>query len=200
MQLISKFNRGICFLLCVIDIYSKYSRIVPLKDKNGITNAFQKMLNESKHKRNKIWVDKGNEFYKRSMKSWLEKNDIEMCSTHLEGKSVVAERFIRTLKNKIYIESSKEVNYQDPKFKIGHNVRISKYKNVFAKGYTPNLSEEVFVIKKVKNTVPWKYVISDLKDKEIVETFYEKEFQKTNQKDFRVEKVIRRKGYKLYVK
>ena len=119
-----------------------------------------------------------------------------MYSMHNEGKSVVDERFIRTLKTKIYkymtsisknvyidnlddivnkynntyystikikpvdvkpstyIESSKEINYQDPKFKIGDIVRISKYKNIFAKGYVPNWSEEVFVIKKVKHTVP----------------------------------------------
>ena len=75
-----------------------------MKDKKGITitNAFQKSLKESNHKPNKIWVDKGSEFYNRSMKSWLEKNDMEMYSTHKEGKSVVDERFFRTLKNKIY--------------------------------------------------------------------------------------------------
>ena len=124
------------------------------------------------------------------MKSWLEKNDIEMYSAHNEGKSVVAEKFIRTIKNKIYrhmtsvskivyigklndilneynntkhrttkmkpidvkdntyIDFGKEVNDNDPKFKVGDHVRISKYKNIFAKGYTPNWSEEVFVIKK----------------------------------------------------
>ena len=71
---------------------------------------------------------------------------------------------------------------------------------MFAKGYVPNWSEDVFLIKKVKNTVPWTYAISDLKGEEIVKTFYEKEFQITNQKGFRVEKVIKRKGNKLYVK
>ena len=138
------------------------------------------------------------------MKSWLEENDIEMYSTQNEGKPVVAERFIRTLKNKIYkyrtslsknvcidklddivdkynntyhstikikpvdvksntyIESSKEINNKNPKFEIGDIVRISRYKNIFAKSYTPNWSEEVFVIKKVKNTVPWTYFIYDL--------------------------------------
>ena len=104
MLLISKFNKGITFLLCVIDIYSKYAWVFPLKDKKGVTivNAFQKILGDSKRKTNKIWVDKGSEFYNRSMESWLEKNDIEMYSTHNEGKSAVAERFIRTLRNKIY--------------------------------------------------------------------------------------------------
>ena len=99
-----------------------------------------------------------------------------------------------------YIDSKKEVNDKDPKFKVGDHVRISKYKNIFAKGYTPNWSEEVFVIKKVKNTVPWTYVINDLNGEEITGTFYEKELQKTNQKEFRIEKVIKRKGDKLYVK
>ena len=164
-----------------------------------------------------------------------------MYSTFNEGKSVVAERFIKTLKNKIYkhmttigknvyfndlddivkrynntvhssikmkpkdvtdnnfIEYSEESN-KDPKFKVGDHVRISKYKNVFAKGYTPNWSEEVFVINKVQNTVSWTYLINDLNGGEIKGSFYEKELQKTDQKEFRIEKVIKRKGNKLYVK
>ena len=103
MQLLSNFNKGNHFLVCVTDIF-KYAWVIPLKDKEGtaLTNAFQKILGESNCKLNNIWVDKGSEFEKKSMKSWLEKNDIEMCLTHNEGKSVVAERFIRTLKNKIY--------------------------------------------------------------------------------------------------
>ena len=102
--LISKFNKGIRFLLCVIDIFSKNAWVVPLKDKKGviIVNAFQKVLDDSKRKPNKISVDKGSEFYNRSMKSWSKKNYIEMYSTHNEGRSVVAERFIRTLKTKNY--------------------------------------------------------------------------------------------------
>ena len=104
MQLISKFNKGFRFLLCLIDIYRKYSWVIPLKDKKGITitNAFQRILDQSNGKLNKLWIEKGSEFYKRPMKPWIEKNDVDMCSTHNEEKSVVAERFIRTLKNKIY--------------------------------------------------------------------------------------------------
>ena len=170
-----------------------------------------------------------------------------MYSTHNERKSVVAERFIRTLKNKIYkymtsiskngyidklddivneynntyhrvikmkpidvkdntyINTDKEVNDKGEvndkdNNKVGDHVRISKYKNVFAKGYTPNWSEEVFVIKEIKNTVAWSYVINDLNGEEIIGTFYEKELRKTNQEEFRIEKVIKRKGDKTYGK
>ena len=99
MQLISKFNKGFRFLLCVIYIFSKYAWVVPLKDEKGasIVNAFQKVLDKSKRKPNNIWVDKGSEFYNSSFKTWLKDNDIEMYSTYNEGKSVVAERFISTL-------------------------------------------------------------------------------------------------------
>ena len=104
------------------------------------------------------------------------------------------------VKDNAYIDFGKEVNDKDPKFKFGNHVRISKYKNLFAKGYMPNWSEEVFIISKIKNTVPWTNVINDLNDEEIIGTFYEKELQKTNQKEFRIEKVIKKKGDKLYVK
>ena len=98
------------------------------------------------------------------------------------------------------INFEKEVNYKDSKLKVGDYVRISKYKNIFDKGYMPNWSEEVFISSKIKNTVPWTYVINDLNGEEIIGSFYEKELQKTNQKEFRVEKVIKRKGDKWYVK
>ena len=241
MQLLSKYNKEIRFLLCVIDIFSKYAWVAPLKDKKAITivKAFQSILKQSNRKPNKIWVDKGSEFYNAYFKKWLRDNDLVMYSTHNERKSVVTERFIRTLKSKIYkymtsisknvyinklddivneynntyhttikmmpkdntyMNTDKEINNKDPKFKVGYRVRISKYKNIFAKGYMPNWSEEVFVIKKVKNTVPWTYVINDLNGEEIIGTFYEKELQKPNQEEFRIEKVIKRKGNKIYVK
>ena len=145
-----------------------------------------------------------------------------MYLIHNEGKSIVGERFIRTLKNKLYkymtaisknvyidklddivneynytyhrtikikpvdvkdntyIDFEKEVNNKGPKFKVDDYVRISKYKNIFAKGYMPNWSEEVFIISKIKNTVPWTYLINDLNGEEIIGSFYEKELQKTN--------------------
>ena len=91
-------------------------------------------------------------------------------------------------------------NKKNPKFKVGDNLRTSKYKNIFAKGYAPNWSEEVFIINKIKNTVPWTYTISDLNGEEITGSFYEKELQETSQKEFRIEKVLKRKGDKLYIK
>ena len=245
MQLLSRHNKGIRFLLCDIDIFSKYAWVVLLKDKKGISivKAFQSILKQSNSRKpNKIWVDKGSEFYNVSFKKWLQDNDIVMYSTNNEGKYVVAERFIRTLKSKIYkymtsisknvyidklddivdeynntyhttikmkpidvkdntyINIDKEINNKDPKFKVGDRVSVSKYKNIFGKGYASNWSEEVFVYKKVKNTVPWTYVIKDLNGQEIIGTFYKKEWQKTNQEEFRIEKVIKRKGNKIYVK
>ena len=104
------------------------------------------------------------------------------------------------VKSNTYIDSSKEINDKNPKFKNGDNVRISKYKNVFAKGCTLSWSEVLFVIKKVKNTVPWIYVINDLNGEENVGTFYENELQKTNKREFRIEKIIKRKSDKLYFK
>ena len=100
----------------------------------------------------------------------------------------------------IYINFKKEINDKYPKFKIGDYVRIFKYKNIFAKRYMPNWSEEIFVINKIKNIVPWTYVINDVNGEENIVTFYEKELQKTNQQKFRIEKVLKRKGDKLYVK
>ena len=165
-----------------------------------------------------------------------------MYSTNNKGKSVIAERFIRTLKNKIYkymtsisknmyidklhdivkkynntyhtsikmkpvdvkdntyIDFKNEVNDKNPKFKVGDHVRISKYKKIIAKGYMPNCSEKTLIIKKIKNTVPWTYVINDLNGEEIIGTFYENELQGTRQKELRIEEVLTKKGDKLYVK
>ena len=139
MQLKSKFNKRFRFLLCVIDIYSKYAWDIPVKDKKGITitNALQKIFDESKRKRNKIWVDKDRKFYNRSIKSWLEKSAIEMYSTRNERKSVIAEQFIRTLKNKIYKYMSS----------ISKNIYIDKSDDIGNK-YN-NTSHNTFKIKPV---------------------------------------------------
>ena len=104
------------------------------------------------------------------------------------------------VKDNTYIDFKKDVNNRDPKFKVSDHVKIYKYKNIFAKGYIQDLSEEVFIVSKIKNTVPWTYVTNNLNGEEIIGTFYEKELEKTNQKEFRIEKVIRRKQYKFHVK
>ena len=103
MQSLSKYNKGNKYLLCAIDLFSKYAWVIPIKDKKGtsIVNAFQKIISEGR-KPNKIWVDQGSEFYNKSFKDFLKINNIEMYLTYNEGKSVVAERFIRILKNKIF--------------------------------------------------------------------------------------------------
>ena len=116
MQSLSKYNKGIKYLLCEIDLFSKYARVVPIKDKKGtsITNAFKKILSDSNRKPNKIWVDQGSDFYNKSFKVFFKINNIESYSAYNEGKSVVAERFIRTLKNKIFIHMtaiSKNVSF-----------------------------------------------------------------------------------------
>ena len=99
-----------------------------------------------------------------------------------------------------YVEYNDDFNKKGPKFKVHDHVRISKYKNIFSKGYVPNWSEEVFIVNEIKNTVPWNYTISNLNGERVIGTFHEKELQKTNQKEFRIEKVLKRKGGKLYVK
>ena len=86
------------------------------------------------------------------------------------------------VRNDSFGDYNEESNEKDPKFKVGDHVRISKYKNIFAKGYAPNWSDEIFVVKKIKNTVPWTYVISNLNGEEIVGSFYEQELRNTNQK------------------
>ena len=97
------------------------------------------------------------------------------------------------VKNNTYIDSNKEIHDIYPKLKVGGHLRILKYKDIFAKGCTPNWSEEVFVIKKVKNTVSRTYVTNNLKGEKIIGTFYEKELPKTDQQEFRVEKIIKKR-------
>ena len=232
MQSLSRKNKCIKYLLCAIDLYSKYAFLVPLKDKKGIsiTNAYNKIIKQSKRrakgtsakhvKPHKIWVDQGSEFYNCAFKKWLSDNDIIMYSTYNEGKSVVAERFIRTLKNKLYkhvtatgknvyydvlddivneynntkhstikmkpidVKNNKRVyidehNEKDSRFKVGDRVRISKFKNIFAKGYTPNWSKQIFIVDKINDTVPYTYNIKDLNGEKVIGSFYHKELQKS---------------------
>ena len=146
MQLISKFNKRFRFWLCVIDIYSVYAWIYPLKDKKGITifNAFQKILKKSNRKPNKTWVDKGIKFYNRSMKSWLEKNSLEIYSTHNEGKSVITERFIKTVKNKIY-------KYMTSISKIVYIDKLDGLVNKYNNGYRNTKINQLHILTPIKN-------------------------------------------------
>ena len=226
MQSLSRKNKGMKYLLCVIDLYSKYAFVIPLKDKKGIriVNAFDKIIKQSERKPNKIWVDQRSEFHNNNFKKWLSDNII-MYSMYNEGKSVVTERFTRTLKNKLYKymtatgknvyydvlddvvnkynntkhstikmkpidvgDSNKRVyidehNEKDSRFKVGDRVRISKFKNIFAKGYTPNWSTEIFIVDKINDTVPYTYNIKDLNDEEIIGSFYDRELQNTIRSD-----------------
>ena len=224
MQSLSRKNKGIKYLLCAIDLYSKYTFVVSLKDKKviRIVNVFNKIIKQSGKKTNKIWVDQGGEFYNNVFKKWLSDNDIIMYSMYNEGKSVVAVlRFIKTLKNKLYkhmTATGKNVYYdvlddvvnkysntkhstikmkpidvkdhnkrvdidehneKDNTFTVGDRVRISKFKNTFAKGYTPNWSTEIFIVDKVNDTVPYTYNLKDLNDEAIIGSFYDRELQKT---------------------
>ena len=223
MRLLSRQNKGIKYLLCAIDLFSKYAFVVPLKDKRGVSivEGFKEIVNKSGRQPYKVWVDQGDEFYNKVFGNWLKDEGIEMYSTYNEGKSVVVERFIRTLKNKLYKHMTsvakdvywnilddivekyndtvnrsigikpkdvgsddeaayvEESNKKDARFSVGDRVRISKFKNIFAKGYTPNWSKEIFVVSRVKNTLPWAYELKDLNGEEIIGSFYERELQKT---------------------
>ena len=220
MQSLSRKNKSIKYLLCVIDLYSKYAFVIPLKDKKeiSIVNAFNKIIKQSNKKPNKIWVDQGGEFYNNVFEKLLSDNNINMYSTYNEGKSVVAESFIRTLKNKLYkhmtatgknvyydvlddvvnkynntkhstikmkpidVKNNKRVyidehNEKYSKFKVGDRVRISRFKNIFAKGYAPNWSSEIFIVNKLNDTVPYTYNLKDLNDEEIIGSFMVKNYK-----------------------
>ena len=227
----------------VLDLFSKYGWIVPLKDKKGetVTEAFKTIFKEGR-KPQYLWTDKGKEYYNKNMKELLEKNNITLYSTENEEKSSVCERWNRTIKTKMWkqftvqgntqyldilpkildqynntkhssikmtpVEASKKKNesavyynlYGDmkqlsskPKFKVGDKVRISKYKRkVFDKGYTPNWTEEIFLIDKIQSTNPISYRLKDLNNEEIQGSFYEPELLPAKQEVFRIDKVIRR--------
>ena len=239
------YNDGYTFLLLVIDTFSKYGYLIPLKNKKGetVANALKDIF--KKRKPGKLWTDKGKEFYNKDVKDL-----VELYSTENEEKSSIAERWVRTIKEKMWkyftdnntykyidvlpdlvedynntvhsstkltpIEASKEENelkvwrnlYPDryktsrlnPKFSVGDEVRITKKKKIFEKGYTTRWTEEIFTIKEIRNTNPITYKLTDLQGEEIKGTFYEPELQKTEQQIFRIEKVIKKEKGKSLVK
>ena len=238
MKAFKDYNDGYTFLLLVIDIFSKYGWVIPLKNKKGETVAEALKNIFEKRKPEKLWTDKGTEFKNKDVKKL-----IEIYSTENEEKSSVVERWIRTMKEKMWkyftdnntynymnvlpelvkdynntvhssikmtpIDASKKKNeltvwrnlYPDrfkinkltPKFSVGDEVRITKKKKVFEKGYTTRWTEEIFTIKEIQNTNPITYKLKDLEGEEIKGTFYEPELQKTEQQIYRIEKIIKKK-------
>ena len=245
LSALSKVNDGYTFLLLVIDTFSKYGYLIPLKNKKGKTVADALKDIFKKRKPEKLWTDKGKEFDNKNVKDL-----IELYHTENEEKSSIVERWVRTIKEKMwkyftdnntykYIdvlpdlvedynntvhstikltpkEASKKKNkltvwrnlYPDrykkynitPKFSVGDEVRISKKKAVFEKGYTTRWTEEIFTITEIQNTNPVTYKLADLQGKEIKGTFYEPELQKTEQQIFRIEKVIKKEKGRSLVK
>ena len=246
MKAFEKDNDGYTFLLLVIDIFSKYGWIVPLKNKKGVNvaKALENIFQERKPE--KLWTDKGAEFYNKDVKTLL-----DIYSTENEEKSSIVERWIRTMKEKMWkyftdnntyryidvlpdlvkdynntvhtsikmtpIEASKKKNeltarrnlypnrykthnLRAPKFSVGDEVRITKKKKVFEKGYTTRWTEEIFTIKKIQNTDPITYKLEDLQGEEIKGSFYEQELQKTAQQIYRIEKIIKKEKGKSLVK
>ena len=252
IQKYSKWNKGIKYLLMVIDVFSKYGWIVALKDKKteSVSSAFDTICKKSKRQPEKLWTDKGSEFISKHCKEFLKKNKIKLYHTENEEKPSIVERWNKTMKNIMWkmfsannntvywdkldklvddynntyhshiemtpTEASKKENenkvfanlYGDliylkpkkPKFSIGDKVRISKHKRrVFDKGYTPNWTEEVFVVDKVMLTKPVTYHVVDLLGEKVEGSFYEKELQKAKQQTFRIEKVVKRDNKKKKV-
>ena len=251
MTAFKDYNDGYTFLLLVIDTFSKYGWIIPLKNKKGETmvKAFKTIFEEGRTP-GKLWTDKGTEFYNKNMNDLRKLYDIELYSTENEEKSSIAERWIRTMKEKMFkyftdnntykyidvlpdlvedynntvhsstkltpVEASKKKNeltvwrnlYPDryktsrlnPKFSVGDEVRITKKKKVFEKGYTTRWTEEIFTIREIRETNPITYKLEDLQGEEIKGTFYEPELQKTKQQIYRIEKVIEKEKGRSFVK
>ena len=234
----------------VLDVFSKYGWIVPLKNKKGesVAEGFKKIFLEGRVPK-KLWVDKGTEYYNTNVKNLMKSKNIEMYSTENEEKSSVCERWNRTIKTMMWkqftiqnntqyldilpkilkeynnqkhtsikmspVEASLKKNedevrerltprapLQTPrKFFVGDHVRISKFKRkVFDKGFTPNWTEEIFVVDEIRYTDPITYKLKDLLGEEIKGAFYEQEMMKAKQEIFRIEKVIRKSKGKALVK
>ncbi|PFX11699.1 putative uncharacterized transposon-derived protein F54H12.3 [Stylophora pistillata] len=254
MQKFAKWNKGYRYLLMVLDVFSKYGWIVPLKNKKGesVAEGFEKIFTEERVPK-RLWVDKGSEYYNSHVKDLMKTKGVEMYSTENEEKSSVCERWNRTIKTDMWkqftiqnntqyldilpkivekynnrkhrsigmtpTEASKKKNenavflklyskeltlVRPPKFAVGDHVRISKFKRkVFDKGFTPNWTEEIFVVDKIQYSNPITYKLKDLLGEEIKGSFYEQEMLRAMQSlsgVFRIEKVIRRSKGKALVK
>jgi hypothetical protein len=239
-------NRNYKYLLMVIDGFSKFGWVVPLKTKTGmeVAQAFSTLWKAQKPPQ-KLWVDKGKEFYNKHMETLMAKHHVEIYSTENEGKSVVVERWNRTMKGIMYryftanntkkyldilpaminkynntvhrsikctpTAAREPANHQrvftalygtdsdqkkaiaaspPPKFQIGDRVRIHRKKDTFEPGFTPNWTEELFIIDNVKSTQPVTYTLNDTKGERIAGSFYEQELQKSAQEIYRIERVV----------
>lgn len=248
----SKQNRGMKYILTVINIFSKKAYAYALKNKSAVevTKAMDSILNRLGHPINNLHVDNGTEFYNKPMQTLLAKRKIKLYSTFTTKKAAIVERFNRTLKNKMWKKFSfqgthkwvdilqslideynntnhrtikmkpMDVNHSNEmlllntiyrlkapikktntKFKVGSFVRISKYKHIFAKGYTPNWTTEIFKIKRVQHTYPTTYLLIDLSGQDIRGSFYNEELQLVGDpKIYLVEKILKKKGDKVYIK
>ena len=243
MENIADDNKGFKFILCIIDVFSKYAWCIPLKNKSSSTvlDAVKKVVIDSGRIPTKIWVDQGSEFYNKLFQTWIKSKKITMYSTYGESKSVVAERFIRTIRTNIErlitetksrdwvgnldmlvdnynntkhstirmtpTEASKPENeitvfnnlnlkpkrkeIKKAKFKVGDQVRISKIKKTFEKGFKHNWTFEVFTIEKVLDTEPITYKIVDFDNEPVEGSFYSEELQKTDVPDhYEVEEIL----------
>lgn len=249
VQAYEKDNDGYKYILCVVDVFSKYAFCEPLKNKSAksVLDALKKIVQTSGRSPQHIWSDKGKEFYNKEFQDWCKTNKITLYSTYGESKSVVAERFIRTLKTNIELyatsvgsrkwidvlskivkkynntkhrtikmtptEASKPENEipvftnltkgseknssQKAKFHVNDQVRISRVKDTFEKGYTNNWSYEVFTIDEVLDTNPVTYKLKDYHGDPIEGSFYSDELLKTTVPDyFLVDKILKRRTRK----
>ena len=236
----SRSNSGYKYLLTVIDVFSKYGWIVPLKTKTGmeVAMAFQQLFTDDTLP-SRLWMDKGTEFYNQHVKRVLAASNVTVYSTENEEKSSVVERWNRTMKyimwkyftanntqkyidllpgmvekyNSTYHQSIKlkptnarkpaYYNAQKaspPRFHIGDKVRIVRKKGTFEKGFTPNWTEVVFTITTVKATKPPTYTIEDHRGLSVQGSFYEQELQTSVQEIYRIERVLKRGKYRVFVK
>lgn len=246
----AKENENFKYLLTVIDTFSKFAWVIPLKNKTAqtVSDGLTGIFVASKRIPKNLQTDMGTEFYNKNFKQLMKRKNINHYSTFSPLKASIVERFNRTLKEKMWKQFSlqgsykwlnilkklvKEYNnskhrtiklapievtksnetsllkrvYRNPKlkqknrFRVGDFVRISKYKNVFAKGYTPNWTTEIFKITNVNNKFPVTYLLEDYQGEPIAGQFYEKELQKTIYPDtYLVERILKRKGSQVYVK